>query len=428
MRRRRVLAKRYELLNEVGVGATGIVYRARDRRKRQIVAVKVLHAWLAINPYFVDRFQREAAIAKDLKSSGIASVLDHGSDGYAHFIVMEFVRGVTLQELLEERGPIAPSATLTVVIQIAQALATAHAKGIIHRDIKPANIKILEDGSVKLLDFGIATGDDAVTMTAEGTALGTVRYVAPEQVESRADARSDIYSLGAVAYHMLAGCAPFQADNLWAVIEMHRHVEPPALTRADVTQPLGNLVMECLRKAPDERFQNMEEFLQACRGVQEASGWATAPPLTSSASWGLRLKRLIRRVSIRRTLSGSARLTLRGILLLATLVGLAIIGAGIALSVVVGMSDPPKSGPTGAYDVELSGSRTCWLLVIDESATNCGGDLEECEAEWIDRFDLEVDCDAGTTFQMEEKSYGDLDGQCTIGGQATQCEGQLHSP
>ena len=432
MRKRRVLAKRYELREVVGTGGSGTVYRARDRRKREMVAVKLLHQWQASNPDFVERFRHEAEIAKDLKHPGIARVLDSGSDGDKHFIVMEFVDGETLQQLLEERGPIATSATLATVIQIAEALEVAHDGGIVHRDIKPANIKIARDGGVKVLDFGVAKGDDAATMTAEGTLVGTVRYLAPEQVENRADARSDIYSLGVVAYQMLTGYVPFRADNPWAVLEMHKRAEVPPLKRPGLTEPLEQFVTKCLQKNPGDRFQSMSELLIAARHVQEVNGWTSSTTLTSTPTWGLRLKRLARRFSIRRGIFWSARMLLRmtrgSLTLGGLLVAGTIIGALVFLLVTEwGFWNDPVLPPVGLYSGEAPDGTPCSLVLDKESdsfwaLTNCGtGDVDlKCFEGWNERdFRLILSCNEHVEFELTEDPGGELKGSITVNGQSS---------
>jgi len=273
------LANRYELLGEVGHGTTGTVYRARDARTRKIVAVKLLHESRTSDPEDAQRFRQEAAIMKSLTSPRIARVLDFSSDNGTPFIVMEFVEGITLKQLIDEGGPLDCGFALSIMVQVAQALQVAHAKDVIHRDIKPSNIKVLPDGSVKVLDFSIAKLGDMTTVTVGGAVRGSVLYMAPEQALGQADARSDIYSLGVVAYQMLAGRVPFKAENPLAVMKMHAETMPRRLSELnpEVSQALADLVAACLRKAPNERFQNAGELLDSARKSQSADGPAVMP-------------------------------------------------------------------------------------------------------------------------------------------------------
>lgn len=279
MRGRRVVAKRYELLHAVGSGGAGTVYRARDHRTRQAVAVKLLHASLASNSDFADRLRREAAIAKSLTSPRIATVLDLGTDDGTPFIVMEFVEGLTLQQILDEHGPIASREALSIIAQIAEALEAAHAAGVVHRDIKPSNVKVSADGSVKVVDFGIAKTEEVSTVTFAGAFLGTVHYLAPEQALGQSDIRSDIYSLGVVAFQMLTGQVPFQGDGPWAVVKMHLEAVPPRLTQVEPNVPvaLEAIVERCLRKEPADRFQSPAELCSALSALPESQMPSGAP-------------------------------------------------------------------------------------------------------------------------------------------------------
>src|SRR5438309_8873029 len=207
---RRMLAGRYELLEVIGRGGMGVVYRAEDRVLGRVVAVKVLPAVLAEEqPTHVARFEREARAAASLTNAHVVSVFDTGIDDGTRFIAMEYVRGVSLAETMREEAPLGPPRAARIGEQIADALAAAHAAGLVHRDIKPGNVMLAADGSVKVLDFGIARGADHTTLTQEQSVLGSAAYMAPEQARGeRADERSDIYSLGCLLYAMLTGRPP----------------------------------------------------------------------------------------------------------------------------------------------------------------------------------------------------------------------------
>lgn len=357
MRGRRVLAKRYELLDKVGSGGTGTVYRARDLRKRQTVAVKLLHASLTSDAAYAKRFRKEAAFAKSVNSPKIARVLNYDSDDGTPFIVMEFVEGITLKQLIDERGPLDPGFALSVMVQVAEALHAVHAKGVIHRDIKPSNIKVLADGSVKVFDFGIAKNEDA-TKTRVGEILGSLLYLAPEQLSGgETDARSDIFSLGVVAYQMLAGRVPFEADNFMALMRMHAETTPPPLTDLVPGTPavLSALVGRCLQREPADRFQSAEELLAAAKEAIGTDGIAPPPrDYVAVAKRRRRIRKLVAGFRRRRRPLALAIATLSAGLGVVAFVMANCVGAGGPSSSVLGKSTPNLSDVVLAKsDVDL---------------------------------------------------------------------------
>ncbi|HEX3615754.1 MAG TPA: protein kinase, partial [Solirubrobacteraceae bacterium] len=198
---REVLAERYELLEVLGRGGMGVVYRARDRVLGRVVAVKVLPFDRAQDPVSVARFEREALAVAALSHRNIVAVFDAGSDGDTRFIVMEYLGGRTLAEVLRERGALDVEQAVDVAAQVASALAAAHRAGIVHRDIKPANVMLDEHGHIKVLDFGIARLVSGLSLTQTAMVIGSAQYLAPELCRgASADARSDIYALGCVLY------------------------------------------------------------------------------------------------------------------------------------------------------------------------------------------------------------------------------------
>jgi serine/threonine-protein kinase len=249
----------YNMLERLGTGGMGTVWRARDLRDGSIVAVKVLHAHLAADAEYVRRFEREARIAASLDSPNIVRVLDSGVEGESRFLVIEYVEGKTLAQHIHDRGRLDVAETVAISTAIASALDAAHKSGIVHRDISPQNVLIQPDGTVKVTDFGIARDLGATAMTATSMLLGKPQYVAPEAVtgSSPVDIRSDIYSLGVVMYQMLTGAAPFNAATPYAILRMQEEREPPALDRArgDVPDWLSAVIDRCLAKQPRDRFQ-----------------------------------------------------------------------------------------------------------------------------------------------------------------------------
>jgi serine/threonine-protein kinase len=233
------------------------VYRATDARLRRTVAVKVLLAGLADeDAAYIARFEREARAAAALQSPSVVGVYDVGLDGDTRFIVMEYVSGRSLASLLSGGEPLAVDETVRIAQEVANALGEAHARGIVHRDIKPANVMIADDGSVKVLDFGVARMLDGTTITQEASVLGTAAYMAPERALGQpGDARSDIYSLGCLVYAMLTGVPPFRAELAAALLHQHINAHPPRVRqrRAEVPVPLDALVTEMLAKSPEDR-------------------------------------------------------------------------------------------------------------------------------------------------------------------------------
>ena len=239
------LSDRYELGEILGFGGMSEVHLARDLRLHRDVAVKVLRADLARDPSFYLRFRREAQNAAALNHPAIVAVYDTGeaatAAGPQPYIVMEYVDGVTLRDIVHNDGPMPPRRALEVIADACQALNFSHQHGIIHRDVKPANIMISNTGAVKVMDFGIARaladGSNRVTQTA--AVIGTAQYLSPEQARCESvDARSDVYSLGCVLYEMITGDPPFVGDSPVAVAYQHVREDPisPSQKRADISE------------------------------------------------------------------------------------------------------------------------------------------------------------------------------------------------
>jgi serine/threonine-protein kinase len=280
-----VLAGRYKLEEVIGRGGMSTVYRAADSRLGRTVAVKILLAGLADqDPAYVARFEREARAAAALASSVVVGVYDSGVDDGAQFIVMEYVRGRSLAAILGDRKPLECNEAVRIGERVADALGAAHAAGIMHRDIKPANVMIAEDGTVKVLDFGIARVLDATTITHAASVIGTAAYMAPERaIGEPGDARADIYSLGCLLYAMLTGRPPFEADLPAALLHRQVNDRPrsPRELRAGIPPQLDALVLEMLSKSPARRPQTALEVRDRLAALAGTSG-QTAPTLVLS--------------------------------------------------------------------------------------------------------------------------------------------------
>ena len=269
------LGGRYELQRRLAQGGMATVYLATDRQLDRQVAIKMLHPQFASDPTFAERLRREARAAAGLSHPNIVGVYDWGRQGERYFIVMEYVSGHSLAEIIAARGPLDPKAAAAIAFEVAAALAFAHRAGIVHRDVKPQNVLLSSDGHVKVTDFGIATmmgGGPSLGLTETGTVVGTAAYLSPEQAQGETtDARSDLYSLGVVLYEMLAGYPPFRGDTPISVAYQHVQDPPVPLTEiADgVPQALETITMRLLAKDPDDRYGRAEDLRQHLQIVRE---------------------------------------------------------------------------------------------------------------------------------------------------------------
>jgi serine/threonine protein kinase len=261
----KLLGGRYEISSTLGRGGMAEVYLGTDHVLGRPIAVKVLGSQFSKDNSFVARFRREAQSAAALNHPNVVSVFDTGSDDGTHFIVMEYVQGKTLSQVIRQAGPLMPERAVEIVIAVAEALAFAHRNGIIHRDVKPGNIMLTPSGDVKVMDFGIARATASESLTQTATVLGTATYFSPEQAQGEAvDARSDIYSLGCVLYEMLTGQPPFTGETPVSVAYKHVKEEPvpPSRLNRDVPPDLDAIVLKCLAKNPANRYQSADELVQ----------------------------------------------------------------------------------------------------------------------------------------------------------------------
>jgi beta-lactam-binding protein with PASTA domain/tRNA A-37 threonylcarbamoyl transferase component Bud32 len=256
---------RYQLRRSIASGGMAEVYLARDALLDRPVALKLMHPEFARDRSFIDRFRREAQAAASLNDPRIVSIYDWGSDEGTYFIVMEYVDGKTLREIIRAEGRIPARRAVEIASEVLAGLQLAHAKGIIHRDIKPANIAVTEGGQTKVMDFGIAraASDSGQTMTQTGMVIGTAGYFSPEQAQGLpVDPRSDIYSVGVILYEMLTGQLPFTGDT--AVSIAYKHVTedpvPPRVVNPDIPEGLEAVVMKALAKNPENRYQSADQM------------------------------------------------------------------------------------------------------------------------------------------------------------------------
>ncbi len=255
---------RYEITELIGVGGMAEVYKGIDVIDNKTVAIKILKKEYAENEEFLRRFRNESKAIAVLSHPNIVRIYDVGFSEKIQYIVMEYIDGITLKEYIEEEQILTWKDTVHFVIQILRALQHAHEKGIVHRDIKPQNIMMFTDGTIKVMDFGIAKFAREEGKTATDQAIGSVHYISPEQASgSVTDAKSDIYSVGAMMYEMLTGRKPFDSDNPVAIAVMHMHDIPerPRALNPDIPDGLEEIVLRAMEKAPEDRYQSTAEMI-----------------------------------------------------------------------------------------------------------------------------------------------------------------------
>jgi serine/threonine-protein kinase len=252
----------YQLLERLGLGSMGKVYKARQLSMNRLVAIKVLHPRLAANPRYLERFTQEAHIAARLNHNNVVQAIDVGSIGNLHYFIMEYVQGTTIKAHLEAGKKYEEKEALEIVRQIAQALDHAQRRNLVHRDIKPANIILTTEGVAKLADLGLARelADQQQSESEKGLVLGTPYYIAPEQIQGDEgiDVRADIYALGATLYHMVTGQPPFPGSNIDKVLRAHlkENLTPPDHLNTNLSAGIGEVVEVMMAKDRAQRYQN----------------------------------------------------------------------------------------------------------------------------------------------------------------------------
>jgi serine/threonine protein kinase/sugar lactone lactonase YvrE len=266
-----IVLEKYEILEEVGRGGMGLVYRANDLRLGRVVALKELVLSQAIigqeKDDIIARFKREAQTAANLNHPNVVTIFDVGEENNRHFIAMEFLPGKTLQDYLSEGHQYSMDELMDILMQISSGLEHAHSKGVVHRDVKPGNMKILDDKTVKIMDFGVARIESSSTqLTQDGTMLGTLGYISPEQLHNSkgVDTRADIFSFGAMMYEIFTNKLPFDGGTVGSTI-LKIMTENPVLPRKinpEIPEMLENIIIKCLQKDPDKRYQKFKEVFQ----------------------------------------------------------------------------------------------------------------------------------------------------------------------
>ncbi|MDR3240446.1 MAG: Stk1 family PASTA domain-containing Ser/Thr kinase [Clostridiales bacterium] len=281
-----LIAGRYAVMERIGVGGMAVVYRAKDKKLDRSVTLKVMREELLSDHEFTMRFQVEARAAASLSNPNIVNVYDVGQDNSVHFIVMEYIDGVTLKELILKKAPLRNEEILGVAMQIASGLAHAHQNGVIHRDIKPQNIMVTTQGAVKVMDFGIARAANGNTMTTTGNTMGSVHYFSPEQARGvYVDQKSDIYSLGIVMFEMATGVLPFDGETAVAVALKQIDEPLPDIKGVNpgVTDDVVNIIRKAASKNTAQRYQSTEEVLADIKqALKRCGAFAGLPGVVDS--------------------------------------------------------------------------------------------------------------------------------------------------
>lgn len=254
---------RYEIIRAIGEGGMANVYLAYDTILNRRVAVKILRGDLAEDEKFIRRFQREAIAASSLSHPNIVEIYDVGEDNGKYFIVMEYVEGKTLKQLIKKRGALTLAEVIDIMVQLTSAIAHAHDSYIIHRDIKPQNVIILDDGRVKIMDFGIAAQLNSNDLTQTNSVMGTVYYLPPEQANgTTTTTKSDIYSLGILMYELVIGKVPFKGDSpVEVAIKQMKEPIPDIITsNPDIPQSIENIILRACAKNPKNRYESANEM------------------------------------------------------------------------------------------------------------------------------------------------------------------------
>lgn len=266
-----LLSNRYELIEKIGEGGMAQVYRAKDKLLNRFVAVKILKDEYSNDSEFVTKFKREASAAASLSDNNIVNIYDVGTQGNINYMVMEYIKGSTLKQIINQNGALEPARVIEIANQIAKALDCAHKNNIIHRDIKPHNVVVTAEGLVKVMDFGIAKISDAATITNTSKIMGSAHYFSPEQARGGfVDNRSDLYSLGIVMYEMATGKVPYDAESPVSVALKHiqEQVVPPINLNSKIPQSLNDIILKAIEKEPIKRYQSAKEMMRDLENIK----------------------------------------------------------------------------------------------------------------------------------------------------------------
>jgi serine/threonine protein kinase len=267
-----IFAQRYEVIEELGKGGMGRVYKVFDKKIKEVVALKLLRPEISSDQSTIERFNNELRLARKISHRHVCRVFDLGEENTSHFITMEYVPGEDLKRFIKRSGQLTAGKALTIAEQVCEGLAEAHHLGIIHRDLKPQNIMIDSEGNTRIMDFGIARFLEGDGLTTQGVMVGTPDYMAPEQAElEEVDQRSDIYALGIILFEMVTGRVPFEGKTPLSIAMKHKNQPPPDPRNfnAQVTEELSQVILRCLEKERNQRYQSVEELLADLKDIKE---------------------------------------------------------------------------------------------------------------------------------------------------------------
>ncbi len=265
-------ARRFEIIEEIGQGGMGTVYKAYDSKIREVVALKLLKPEIASDLEVIERFRNEIKLARQVSHRHVCRMYDLGEEWLTIYISMEYVAGEDLKSFIRRSGHLNEAKAVGLARQIAEGLAEAHRLGVVHRDLKPQNVMIDKDGNAKIMDFGIARSLHTRGVTGTGVIIGTPEYMAPEQAEGRdVDHRADIYALGAILFEMVTGRVPFEGATPLSIVLKHRSEPPtdPQEINAQISAGLSRIILKCLEKSRENRFQSATEVLEALTAVEQ---------------------------------------------------------------------------------------------------------------------------------------------------------------
>ncbi|TET67100.1 MAG: serine/threonine protein kinase, partial [Candidatus Aminicenantes bacterium] len=265
-------AGRYQIIEELGKGGMGKVYKVFDKEVNAKIALKLIKPEIAADKKTIERFRNELKTARDISHKNICRMYDLNKEEGSYYITMEYVEGQDLKSLVRQTGQLAMPTTISIAKQVCEGLSEAHKLGTVHRDLKPSNIMIDREGNARIMDFGIARSLKAKGITGAGVMIGTPEYMSPEQVEAKdVEQRSDIYSLGIILYEMTTGRLPFQADTPFAVGVMQKSETPenPKEFNPQITDDLSHVILKCLEKEKEKRYQSAGEIRSELENIEK---------------------------------------------------------------------------------------------------------------------------------------------------------------
>jgi serine/threonine protein kinase len=265
-------ARRYQIIEELGRGGMGRVYKAVDTEVNEKIALKLIKPEIAADKKTIERFRNELKFARKIRHKNVCQMYDLSKEEGSYYITMEFVPGDDLKSLIRRMGRLSPGQAITITKQVCDGLAEAHKLGVVHRDLKPQNIMIDQDGNARIMDFGIARSLEGKGITGAGVMIGTPDYMSPEQVEGKeTDQRSDIYSLGVILYEMVIGQAPFEGDTPFTIGIKHKSEAPkdPKELNPQIPDDLSRIILSCLEKEKDSRYQSADELRSELKALDQ---------------------------------------------------------------------------------------------------------------------------------------------------------------